>query len=113
MDKITAQTALPEEIPTRKEEGSKSYAQATSQGTPITIAPPQLMPAAHTVALDDWKPYEELSGYEKEDSGYESGGSGSNWRRVGRRRGRAEKPTIGSQHDRPYAQAVVIHGVPV
>jgi len=28
--------------------GEESYAQATSQGTPITIAPPQLMPAAHT-----------------------------------------------------------------
>jgi len=66
-------TTLPEEIPTRKEEGRKSYAQATSQGIPITIAPPQLMPAAHTVTLDDWKPYEDLSGYEKEDSGYESG----------------------------------------
>jgi len=113
LDKITAQTALPEEIPTRKEEGRKSYAQATSQGIPSTIAPPQVIPAAHTVTLDDWKPYEDLSGYEKEDSGYESGGSGSNGRRVGRRRGRAEKPTIGSQHDQPYAQAIVIHGVPV
>jgi len=106
LDKITA---LPEEIQTRNEEGRKSYAQAASQGIPITIAPPQLMPAAHTISLDDWKPYEDLSGYEKEDSGYESGGSGSNWRR-GRRRERTEKPTPGS---RPYAQAVVIHGIPI
>jgi len=110
LDKITA---LPGEIPTRKEEGRKSYAQAASQATPITIATPQLMPAAYTVALDDWKPYEDLSDYEKGDSGFESGGSGSNWRRVGRRRERAEKSTTGSRHDRPYAQAVVIHGVPV
>jgi len=28
------------------------------------------MPAAHTVVLDDWKPYEDLTSYEKEDSGY-------------------------------------------
>jgi len=112
LDKIAA---LPEEIPTPKEGGRKSYAQAARQVTPITIAPPELMPAAHTVALDDWEPYEDLSDYEKEswDSDYESGGLGSNWRRVGRRRERAEKPTSGSQPDRPYAQAVVIHGVPV
>jgi len=71
------------------------------------------MPAAHTVALDDWKPYEDLSDYEKRDSGYESGGSGSNWRRVGRRRERAKNPTTGSQHDWPYAQAVFIHGIAV
>ena len=57
--------ALPEEIPTQKEEGRKSYAQAASQVTPITIAPPQLMQAAHTVALDDWRPYEDLSDYGK------------------------------------------------
>jgi len=112
LDKITA---LPEEMPTLKEEGRKSYAQATSQGVLIMIAPPQSMLAAYTVALDDWKPYKDLSGYEKEDRGYESGCPGLNWRRVGRRRERAETPTTGrvGQHDRPYAQAVVIHGVPV
>jgi len=45
--------------------------------------------------LDDWKPYEDLSDYEKEDSGYESGVSGSNWRTVGWRRGWTKNSTTG------------------
>jgi len=96
----------------RKANGSKSYAQAATQAAPNTIALPQLAPTAHTEGeLDKWKPYEYLSDYEIEGSGYES--VESIW---GRRRQTTKTTTgaaTGYQHARPSAQAVVIHGVSI
>ena len=103
-------TALPEELPTREANGKESYAQAATQAAPTMIAPPHLAPTAHTEgALDEWRYYEDLSDYEKEDSGYES--ARSSWGRRRRTKRTTATAATGRQHVRPSAQAVVIHSV--